>query len=166
MRSCFVSSKRRTQKREMRTTAYNEVSANNLLTVCRGGLEELMGPRNWRPLAALGTVEKTKPLAVGAWSSRARVELIGRMLRRSEEGMPEVSSRLQSTRDWALADSKQRLHLFPRSWPESLQRTTAILRRPAVLRLLSQALSPPCFFCIQLSGLGPNLQVKLWSGIA
>lgn len=104
-----------------------------------------------------------KPLAADALSSRTRVELIGRVLKHDGEGMPEVISKLQSTRNWALADSKQRQHLFPRSWPELLQRTTVILWRPAALQWSDRAVSPPCFFYTQLSGLGSKVQAGLWS---
>jgi hypothetical protein len=62
----------------------------------------------------MGTgVKKDETLAVAALSSRAREELIGRELKHNGKEVPEFSWLSQSTREWALADSKQRQHLFP-----------------------------------------------------
>lgn len=91
---------------------------------------------------------------------KGRVELIGRELKHDREGVPEVIPKLQSTRNWALAHPKQRQHLFPRSWPELLQRTTVTLWRPAALQ--GSDLTVSRFFRTQLSGLGSKVQVELW----
>lgn len=163
MRSWAVSSKSRTHNRKMRTIAYNEVSASNFWQCAT----EAWGSGGTWELEAVGCFGDCGRQSL--WHLMLCLQGLGwswlAVLKHNGEGMPEVSLKFQNSRDWALADSKQRQHLFPRSWPELLQRTM-ILWRLAALLSSHLALSPSCFVYTELSDLDPKVHVKCWSDLS